>query len=297
VGANEASSGSLPAIPTIEATEVVVPPEWALWERRLIDVMNQAGPMFVQRYTRPDGTLIWRDDWPGMDGSDDAYESFHTFPLFYALGGSEEIHRLARYEWDAVTWQFTEYGQIHREFDAYYDWMHHGESYTYLFYLGLADPYSLKDRQRARRFAGFYTGEDEEARNYDPVHKLIRSPINGSRGPRLEISPEDWSTHRDVLRHFPAPFEDIPGMTGPRAEWNDDEIFARILAVMNERMARGDVPLNLIATSLVTHAYLFGGEQTYKPWVLEYLQAWQERTAANNGITPDNVGLSGRIGE
>jgi len=27
-----------------------------------------------------------------------------------------------------VTRQFTAYGQVWREFDAYYDWMHHGEA-------------------------------------------------------------------------------------------------------------------------------------------------------------------------
>ena len=95
---------------------------------------------FVEKYTRDDGTLIWRDAWPGMDGSDDGYESFYNFPLYYALGGPEEIHRLSRKLWDAVTRQFTGYGQIHNEFDAYYDWMHHGESYTYFYFFGLADP-------------------------------------------------------------------------------------------------------------------------------------------------------------
>lgn len=289
---------SMANIPRIETNKAIVPPSWALWERRLIDVMNEAGVEFVKRYTRLDGTLVWRDDWPGMDGSDDAYESFYTFPLFYILGGSEEIHLLARLEWDAITWQWTEYGQIYREFDAYYDWMHHGESYLYFYFLGLADPYVLKDRQRAVRFAGFYTGEDEEARNYDPDLRLIRSPLNGSRGPRWEISREDWSTHRDVLRHFPSPFEDIPGVpAGEKADWNDDAIFTAILSLMNERMVRGDVPLNLIATGLVTHAYLYFGAEKFKNWVLEYLDAWKHRTEANNGIIPDNIGLSGKIGE
>ena len=31
--------------------------------------------------------------------------------------------------------------------------------------------------------------------------------------------------------------------------------------------------------------------------MLTYLSAWAERTAANKGIIPDNVGLSGHIGE
>ncbi len=284
-------------VPRIEATQVVVPPNWALWERKLIDVMNRAAVAYVERYTRPDGTLIWRDVWPGMDGSDDAYESFYTFPLFYLLGGGEEVYRLARKEWEAITWQWTEYGQLYREFDAYYDWMHHGESNLFLYFLALCDPSDLKDRQRAARFAAFYTGEDPEAPNYDVERKMMRSPINGSRGPRLEISREDWSTHRDVLRQFPKPFEDIPGVTGEQANFNDDETFTHILALMNQRMAKGDVPLNLLATTQLAHAYLYTGEERYKTWILDYLAAWEERARANGGLIPDNIGPNGIIGE
>ena len=32
-------------------------------------------------------------------------------------------------------------------------------------------------------------------------------------------------------------------------------------------------------------------------WVLDYLEAWAERIAANDGLCPDNVGPNGRIGE
>lgn len=285
-------------IPSLRATSPQVPPAWALWERRLITAMNAAAVAFVERYTRPDGTLIWRDDWPGMDGSDDAYESFYTFPLFYALGGSDEVHHLARKEWDAITWQWTEYGQVYREFDAYYDWMHHGESNLYHYFFGLADPYAFKEHQRAANFAGFYMGEDPDVPNYDSERRLIRSPLNGSRGPRLEVTAEDWSTHRDVLRHYPTPFEDLPGIApGEHPEWNDDALFALILEKFNQRLAKGDVPLNLTATTQATHAYLYGAEEKYRRWVLDYLAAWTERTQRNGGIIPDNVGLNDVIGE
>jgi len=106
-----------PAI-ALEAHGRAIPPSWAIAQRYLIDVMDRAAPAFVERYTRPDGTLIWRDAWPGMDGSDDGYESFVAFPLFYILGGGEHVRRFAQSEWDAVTWQFTRYGQVYREFDA-----------------------------------------------------------------------------------------------------------------------------------------------------------------------------------
>ncbi|CAF4420791.1 unnamed protein product, partial [Adineta steineri] len=62
-------------------------------------------------------------------------------------------------------------------------------------------------------------------------------------------------------------------------------------------MTRGDVPLNLNATGLVTHAFLYSDEEKYRRWVLEYLKAWKERTHQNGGIIPDNIGLTGKIGE
>jgi hypothetical protein len=285
------------SIPVIKAEEKCAPPEWALLQNLLVDTMNKGAVEFVNRYTRPDGTLIWKEEWPGMDGSDDAYESFHNFALFYALGGSEELHSIARRQWDAVTWQWTEYGQIYREFDAYYDWMHHGESSIYFYYYGLADPTVLKDRQRTIRFANLYTGDDPEVHNYDSEKKLIRSPITGSRGPRFKMTAEDWETHREVLDHYLPPYEDIEGVNGPKCQWTDDVIFERVLEKLNQRMAKGDVPLNLNATSLVTHAYMYTGDEKYKKWVIDYLEAWAERTRQNEGIIPDNVGLSGKIGE
>lgn len=282
---------------TFIASQLTAPPAWALAQRHLIGELNAAAPRFQARYTRPDGTFVWRRSWPGMDGSDDGYESYHNWPLFYALGGSAEIHAASRFLWEAVTRQFTAYGQVWREFDAYYDWMHHGESSTYLYYFGLADPQVAADRERALRFARMYTGDDPEAPNWDAERRQMRSPITGSRGPRLENSWEDWATHRAVLARYPAPFEDIPGVTGPQADWEDDRVYAEILRRLNERQMHGDVPLNLCATSLVTSAFLYTGEERFRRWVLDYLEAWAERIAANGGLCPDNVGPNGIIGE
>ena len=143
---------------TVELADAAPPPEWALWERHLLDHFYTAAMEFVQKYTREDGTLIWRDEWPGMDGSDDGYESFYNFPLYYALGGPEEIHALARRLWDAVTRQFTRYGQIHNEFDGYYDWMHHGEAYTNFYFFGLADPTVAKYPRAVLALCGIVLG-------------------------------------------------------------------------------------------------------------------------------------------
>ncbi|PYI55576.1 hypothetical protein [Paenibacillus flagellatus] len=286
-------------IPRIEATERMVPPDWALREQWLFATLNRAAAEFVERYTHPDGTLIWQKEWPGMDGSDDPYEGFMNLALLYVLGGSRELHDASRRIWDAITWQWTEYGQIDREFDAYYDWMHHGEGYLYFYFLGLAGPTTLKDRQRAVRFARMYTGDDPDAPNYDKTLRLIRSPLNGSRGPRFQVSEEDWSTHRGILDHYPAPYEDIPGVdyASGKCPWSDDDVYRRLIAVMNERMNRGDVPLNLNASGLLAHAYMLTGDESFRDWVADYLAAWEERTRRNGGIIPDNIGLSGEIGE
>ena len=281
---------------TIEIARPTTPPEWALWQRHLLEQLHPAAVEFVRKYTRPDGTLIWRERWPGMDGSDDGYESFYNFPLYYALGGPEEINGLSRKLWDAVTRQFTEYGQVHKEFDAYYDWMHHGESYTYFYFFGLADPTVQKTRERALRFAGLYLNEDPDAPNFDFTHKLMRSPINGSRGPRFVNSAEDWVTHRPILADYPLPYDDIPNVADSSA-WIDDERFPFILQTMNRRMMSADVPLNLTATSLILNAYMYTGDAKYKQWIEEYVGAWIERTRKNDGILPDNVGPSGKIGE
>ena len=141
------------------------PPDWALRQRHLIALMDRAAMPFVEHSTRPDGTLIWRREWTSMDGTDNGYESFLSFPLFYILGGGEHIHALVRKEWDAITWQFTDYGTVERDFVTGFDWFHHSESYTYIFYLALADPHYHIDRIRALRYAAMYIGEDPLAPN------------------------------------------------------------------------------------------------------------------------------------
>ena len=292
--------------PTIRATQTNPIPDWAFRQRHLIDAMNEAAPVLQDRYTRKDGSYIWRDTFGGMDGSDDAYESYYNWPLFYALGGSADIHERSRFLWDAVTRQFTAYGQIYREFDAYYDWMHHGESSIFFYFFGLADPGRHIDKVRAIRFADLYSGENSI--NYDHNHRRMLSPINGSKGPRFVNTFDDWSTIRWVLADYPVPFDDLdapvemkgwrhPDEIVPIADWNDDSVFEKVLQALNERQMRCDVPLNLASTSLVTNAYLYTGDDRYKTWVLDYLEAWADRIKENGGCCPDNIGPANKIGE
>jgi len=58
----------------------------------------------------------------------------------------------------------------------------------------------------------------------------------------------------------------------------------------------GDHPLNLGATTLAFNAYALTSEHSFRDWALEYIDAWVERTEANGGLTPSNIGLDGSIG-
>lgn len=272
------------------------PPAWALMQRHVLNELEAAALEFVRKYTHDNFTFIWRDEWPGFDGSDDGYESFYNFPLYYAIGGPQSIDDVSRKLWDGVTRQFTRYGQIYDEFDAHYDWMHHGESYTNFYFFGLCDPADEVFRRRTTKFASLYLGDNPAAPNYDAELKLIRSPMNGSRGPHFVNTAEDWVTHRPILANYPLPFDDIPNVTSSDA-WNDDVLFLNILEAINQRMMRGDVPLNLTSTSLMLNAYMATGDERYKTWIEEYVGTWMQRVRDNNGILPDNVGLSGKVGE
>jgi hypothetical protein len=295
----------------IEATERWEPPRWALLERQLLAASEDAAERFVDRYARPDGTLVFRRDWPGVDGADDPYEGFQALALVHALGGGGRLLADARRLWEGITSQWTAYGQIRDEFFAAYDWLHHGEGNHLLYWLSLAGP-TAADRERAVRFADLYAGEGSP--NYDAERRLVRSPWTGSAGPRTHVSPDDLETARWVFDMYPPPFEDLPEVPLPerapvlgtsaidpwqrvRSAWSDDRYYAAVLERFEERMVRGDVPLNLVATGLVAHAFLHAGEERHRRWVLDYIDAWSERTERNGGLLPDNVGLSGEVGE
>jgi hypothetical protein len=278
----------------------LMPPAWAVLERRLFDVMDRSVYPFLEKYTRADdGTLIWREKLHGRDGADDFYESFYNWPLLYLLGGRDHLLPLAHRQWDAVTKQLTVSGQIHNEYEVGYDQFHQGESYIYFYFLCLADPTNAKLAERARRFAGLYLNEDPEAPNYDPEHKIIRAPHNGSGGPRwgfgdYEGEPE-YGYYQSMIP-YGLPYEDVPGVK-TYEDLKDSELARRMGKVMQERMGKGDVAGNLCVTSLITNAYLLSGDEKYRRWVLDYVGAWMERAAQNGGLMPDNVGLGGQVGE
>ena len=288
---------------TIEATDQMqAPPEWALLERQLIDKINIAAPQVLQKYTRLDGTLLWptSSDFQSIDGLDDAYESFHNWPLFYMLGGDALFLAVSHGEFDAITKDMARYdtGQgypmVIKEYQPSYDWFHQGEG-NYLFYmLCMSDPSNPKTIERARRFAGFYLNEDTDVQNYDPKYKIIKCAHNGSKGPAFwNFNPKPfwpWDGYN-------MPFYDVPGCTSHEALRNNPELRKRMGKVFSERQGKGDTVVNLAATSLAANAYLLTSEEKYKAWVNEYVEAWIDRVEENDGIVPDNIGLSGKIGE
>jgi hypothetical protein len=268
--------------------------------------MNDSVYLFVEKYINPDGTLKWpvTEDHVGIDALDDAYESFHNWPLFYLAGGDQRFLSLSERQFDAITGQFAIYdtGRGHpivvKEYDQGYDWFHQGEGYTFFYYLGLANPKHDANKARARQYAGFYLNEDPEAPNYDERLNMMTSPHPGSMGPgsrnfELHYNPRYYA---DWMQWFGLPFTDLPDVSS--LENLKQEGPARSMGqAMVERMSKGDVTVNLAATSLITHAYLWTGEEKYRDWVERYVKGWIRRRDENGGIIPDNVGLSGKVGE
>jgi hypothetical protein len=87
---------------------------------------------------------------------------------------------------------------------------------------------------------------------------MIRSPISGSPGPNHNQTEEDWQTHREILKECLPPFEDLPGVDPyqMKSRWLDDEMYTLIIKKANERIAKGDVPVNLTATVMLIHGDL-----------------------------------------
>ena len=291
-----AADDVIPDLVTIRSTVPVSPPGWAVLERELIEKMSEAALRYVERYTRPGGTLRWKTT--GGASPDDLPEAFYNLPLLYALGGDERLKDLSFHLWSATARQLTyDFPIFHNEFAKHADWMHLGEGLLFFYYLPLADPTDHETFARAKRFAGLYMNEEPEAANYDAEHRIIRSPHTGSLGPRFgsaeNARPYGWSKGMSV---YGLPLQDLPGISD--IDQLKDPANARAMGrAMAERMRRGDTPPNLAATSLAVNAYLFGGERKYADWAIEYTKAWLERTRANGGTTPDNIGLSGKAGE
>jgi hypothetical protein len=287
-----------------EAAEAVVtigtpmdPPEWALLERELLHAHTAACMKFFRRYfDQSNGWLETTVRYGGDDGPDDAIENVNDWPHVYALGGDEVLKQMYDKAYEGHVQQYTaakttdvpiaKLGMYYKEFPSQFDWQHNGEGLTVFNLMPLGDPYSRRYRDRVKRFSGFYMDEDPGAPNYDPKLKLIKSLMNGSRGPMLrKATALDWTGDPiDVKDRFPSLGHGEGGYEGMLAHFQG---YTDVV---------GDHPLNLVATTLPANAYMLTHEQKYKDWVIGYCDAWVQRTKDNDGIIPSNIGLDGKIG-
>ncbi|HEX2855379.1 MAG TPA: hypothetical protein VHO24_19235 [Opitutaceae bacterium] len=286
--------GTLRAAPLVEVETKMAPPAWARLERQLLAENGPACREFYEKYYDARGYLQCFVRWGANDGPDDAFENFNGWPELHALGGADELRQIYLKAWEGMIRQYTEAkttdvpvgreGMFYKDFVVQSDWMHHGEGLQLFNRMGLSVPKLPVYLLRARRFAGFYMGEDPEAPNYDPKLKLIRSMMNGSRGPMLRPATAlDWVGD---------PF-DASGFVALHGE----STYAQFLEHYREYTdVAGDHFLNLVATTLPTTAYLATGEGKYKQWLVGYMDAWLERMRQNRGIIPSFVDLDGKIG-
>lgn len=271
------------------------PPHWALLERELLRQQAWAVQEFYHKYFDERGYLFCVPRWGGDDGPDDAAENLLNWTILHALGSPKIVLDLYKQGWEGHLHQYTEAktikvpfardGMYYKEFPVMFDWFHHSEGFSAFFLQGLSDPHDPKLQQRMRRYAGFYMNEDPQAPNYDAEHKIIRSMFNGSRGPLLrKATGVDWAGD---------PIEVEGRFSAGHGERSYEEMVAHFKDYTD---VVGDNPLNLCATTLGVEAFMLTGEAKYRRWVLEYVDAWVDRTEANGGIIPTNIGLDGTIG-
>jgi hypothetical protein len=297
-------AGILAAAPMVCAGQAVTrmqidtpmpPPPWALLERELLRATEKACREYFDRYFDDRGYLLCVERWGGDDGPDDAIECVNDWPVLHALGAAESIRLLYEKAWEGHLRQYTQArtvqvefareGMYYKEFPVMFDWVHNGEGLSVFSLQGLSDPHDWRYRNRVERFAGFYMNEDPGAPNYDSRHRIIRSLFNGSRGPLLrEAEPVEWAGD---------PIE-VEGRFRPR---HGERTYREMLDHFKDyRRIVGDHPQNLAATSLALGAFMATGQRKYRDWILEYVDAWRQRTLDNGGIIPTNIGLDGKIG-
>jgi len=269
-------------------------PAWAVLQRRLFDEIETAWRLFAERYTEADGRLQFRGSLPDRDGVDDFYEPFFNWPAFHMLGGSRDILDAAKRHWEGVTTQLAEAGMLTDEYENGYDWFHQGESLLFFYGLCAADPADERFAARARRFAELYT--DPVHGNYDAEQNIIRAPHNGARGPLdgLGPRPQPYASTLGEMRPYGLPLQHVADIE----VWDDlgrEELADRMGREMH-RLAVGDVPVNLAATSLVANRWLYDGDEDAARWIVRYVDGWRERARRNGGLVPDNVAPDGTIG-
>ncbi|MEV5752761.1 hypothetical protein AB0L00_33525 [Actinoallomurus sp. NPDC052308] len=277
--------------PVITASvPLLEPPGWAIAQRRLFELLDYAWRRFERDFTGPDGRLLYHGRLTSRDGVDDFYEAFFNWPQLYLLGGADDLLAASERHWEGVTRQLTELGMLRDEYERGYDWFHQGESLLLFYFLCMAAP--ERWTERALRFADLYV--DPAHGNYDPEHRVIRRPHNGADPRREGLFDGDaypWLSEEARMYGFPLEWV-LPADAEPEQSDRDP----RLGEEMRRRMGTGDTAVNLAASGLVLNALILSGEPRYRDWIAEYVGAWRERAAANDGVLPDNVAPDGTVG-
>ena len=282
------------AAPVVRITSPMPAPRWAQLERQLLADNVPAAREYFAKYFDGRGYLQCVVRWGANDGADDAFEHFNHWPELHALGASDDIRQMYMKAHEGLIRQYSEAktvdvpmgrdGMYVREFAANQDWQHHGEGLQLFNRMALSSPDEPDYLARVKRFSAMYMGEDPAAPNYDPKHRIIRSLLNGSKGPMLRrATATDWVGD---------PF-DVSKFAALHGETTFDQFLAHYQEYTE---VVGDHFLNLVATTLPANAYFATGDEKYKRWVVEYMDAWLDRMQQNNGIIPSFVDLDGVVG-
>jgi hypothetical protein len=278
----------------IEVSNPQPAPRWALLERQLLEAQARACEQFFARYFDERGYLLCVPRWSGDDGPDDALENLLNWGVLHSLGANDRVLELYKHGLEGHFRQYTEAkttevelgrdGMYFQEFHACFDWFHHGEAWSTIFLQGLTTPEDNALITRMRRWTNWYTGDDPFIQNYDKEHKVIRSFFNGSRGPLLrKATALDWAGD---------PIEVLGRFDAGHGETTFEEMLDHFRDYTD---VVGDNYVNLGATTLGVTAFALTGEQRYRDWVVEYLDAWLDRTEQNGGLMPSSVGSDGTI--
>jgi len=278
-------------------------PAWALLERQLLQANSKGAERFAAKYVDERGYLLHTPRWGTLDGPDDAIETFFNWTLLHAMGGSDSVLQLYKKALDGHYKQYgemrtkltklAENGAYYKEFVTQSDWFHTGEGMRAFMFLGLSDPNDAVYRERMKRFAGMYMGEDPEAPNYDPQTKVIKSLWTGSKGPMMhKATTYDW-----VGDPVPGSFHLLHNKAGKSKLLDLNAYYPKMLAHCADYLdSVGDHPLNLASTNLGLNAFALTQQPKYKDWVVEYVSAWKKRAEECGGNIPTNVGLDGKPG-
>ncbi len=289
------------AEPVVNIASPMAPPPWALMERELLRANTEAIHAFADAFLDERGYLLHTPTNCSLDGPDDAIETFANWTFLPSMGADESVYKLFLKgqeghlrQYKEVTSKKTkiaEYSDYFMDFRRQTDWLHNGEGLRGFFFQPLFDPTDNLFQRRIRKYAGFYTGEDPDVKNYDPEVKIIRSIFNGSDGPLIGMATQyDW-----LGDEVEGKFHLLHTSGNEMADFKDnlDIMLGHFDGFLN---STGDHPLNLITTLLSLNAYMLNHETKYRDWILEYVDAWKERIEQNGGNIPGNIGLDGTIG-